>query len=253
MCNVPIAIDQSRLFLNSALIKCERKATIQRLISRGVLNLASADLDKPARILVLNTSGVDTIEEVAFARATLYERVYRHAATRNAERMLSVAICDAANADPKWKNVLSCFVSTDNTFTAALERCKSDLACRLASKLLRRDLPKRAFAFSPDFYEPVVPYVSIFSGWNDGEVGFQYYHEVISKDPFHEIVEGLKERSPIFLSGETHRDLENRISLRSHQIAVKLRRSRQTEAPAGSVPAVFFIPLPDNLLCNHNA
>src|SRR5262249_52001593 len=48
MCNVPVAIDQARLFLNSALVRCDRRKTVKKLVDRGVLNLESADLDQPA-------------------------------------------------------------------------------------------------------------------------------------------------------------------------------------------------------------
>ena len=65
MCNVPVAIDQARLFLNSALIEC-RGEKVRKLSKKGVFSL-STDLENPATTLGLNSSGVDTIEEVAFA------------------------------------------------------------------------------------------------------------------------------------------------------------------------------------------
>ncbi len=175
----------------------------------------------------------------------MYERVYRHAVTRNAERILSVALCDAAENDNYWKDILSSFALTDDMLLAYLSQKKGTIT-ELTARLRRRNMPKRAFAFSPDFYTPVVPYISIFSGISDGIVESQYYHEVISKDPFHAVVEGLKERSPIFLSNERHRELEQRITAGAAEIRTQLRKAGQTGLPSGKAPDVFFIPLPDH-------
>jgi HD superfamily phosphohydrolase len=246
MCNVPVAIDKARLFLNSALVECSRKTTLKKLADRGVINLARADLDKSALILVLNSSGVDTIEEVAFARATLYERVYRHSVTRNAERILAVAISEAAKKEKKWINVFESFELGDDTLLESLQKAKASTPLKLSAKLRRRSMPKRAFAFSPDFYTPIVPYISIFSGISDGEIETQYYHEVISKDPFHAIVEDLKERSPIFLSNKNHTEIEHKITLKATRIRSLLRANEQQRIPTGNAPDIFFIPLPDH-------
>jgi hypothetical protein len=66
------------------------------------------------------------------------------------------------------------------------------IARDLSSKLLLRQLPKRAFAFSPDFYAPIVPYVSIFSKLSPFEAASTYHHALTSKDPYHEIVTSLE-------------------------------------------------------------
>jgi hypothetical protein len=219
---------------------------VRKLSKKGVLSL-STDLKKPALTLVLNTSGVDTIEEVAFARATLFERVYRHPVTRNAERILSVAICDAVKegeVGEGWQEALRSFTATDDTFTQHLLDSGSITARNLTAKLRCRQLPKRAFAFSPDFYTPIVPYVSIFSNLSPFEAASTYYHEVTSKDPFHEIVQSLKEHSDIFRSNKRHINLERRIIEEATNIANKLR-SPSVDAPQGS-PHVFFVPLPDH-------
>lgn len=245
MCNVPIAIDRARLFLNSALIDCEHD-TVRKLSEKGVLSL-STDLDKPALTFVLNSSGVDTIEEVAFARATLYERVYRHSVTRNAERVLSVAICNAVKDGDTvegWDEALNSFVATDDTLMQRLVDSKSTSASALAANLRRRQLPKRAFAFSPDFYSPIVPYVSIFSNLSAFEAASTYYHEVTSKDPFHEIVQSLKERSDVFRSNDRHLGLEEKIIAEANKIAKRLREL-SLSAPE-TCPPVFFVPLPDH-------
>jgi HD superfamily phosphohydrolase len=245
MCNVPVAIDQARLFLNSALIECGND-TIRKLSEKGVLSL-STDLAKPALTLVLNSSGVDTIEEVAFARATLYERVYRHPVTRNAERILSVAICNAVkegHVEEGWQEALRAFTSTDDTLVQRLLESKSTVAGDLTAMLRLRQLPKRAFAFSPDFYAPIVPYVGIFSNLSAFEAASTYYHEVTSKDPFHEIVQSLKEHSDVFRSNERHLLLEQKIISEATRLADKLKEL-SLNSPTGS-PHVFFVPLPDH-------
>jgi HD superfamily phosphohydrolase len=254
MSNVPVAIDQARLFLNSALIEC-RGDKIRKLCNKGVLS-GRTKLDEPAVTLVLNSSGVDTIEEVAFARATLFEGVYRHPVTRNAERILSVAICGAVasgSENESWRETLTSFTATDDTFMDRLLNSNSAAVRDLSLKLRLRQLPKRAFAFSPDFYAPVVPYVSIFSELSPSEAASRYYHEVTSKDPFHDIVLRLKEGSAVFGSNEQHLLLERRIADEATAIARNLRGllanapDGNPSAPDGS-PRVFFVPLP-----NHSA
>jgi deoxynucleoside triphosphate triphosphohydrolase SAMHD1 len=245
MCNVPVAIDKARLFLNSALVSCQPN-TIKKLSEKGVLSLQT-QFDKPALTLVLNSSGIDTIEEVAFARATLYERVYRHAVTRNAERILSIALADSTKraSDPTfWLEALNSFTMTDDTLLQRVLEAASEDGKELAKRIRFRQLPKRAFAFSPEFYSPVVPYVDIFSNLEPHQAASRYYHEVTSKDPFHEIVEDLKETSAYFRSSEKHREVENRISRKAGDIANRLR-AVNPEAPSGE-PGVFFLPLPDH-------
>jgi deoxynucleoside triphosphate triphosphohydrolase SAMHD1 len=245
MCNVPVAIDKARLFLNSALVECE-PGTIKKLSEKGVLSLKT-EFDRSALTLVLNSSGVDTIEEVAFARAILYERVYRHAVTRNAERMLSIALADSAmRATDRtvWLDALNSFTMTDDTLLQRVLEAASEDGKELARRIRHRQLPKRAFAFSPEFYSPVVPYVDIFSNLEPHQAASRYYHEVTSKDPFHEIVEDLKETSAYFTSSEKHREIENKISDKAEELANRLRPVNQ-QIPTGR-PRVFFIPLPDH-------
>jgi len=250
MCNVPVAIDQARLFLNSALIECTGD-TVRKLREKNVLGL-DTDLERPAVTLVLNSSGVDTIEEVAFARATLFERVYRHPVTRNAERILSVAVGEAAAKGApaeKWRESLASFTETDDTFLHRLESSSSAIAQQLTTSLRRRSLPKRAFAFSPDFYAPIVPYAGIFSNLSSSEAASTYYHDVTSKDPFHPIVSSLKEKSEIFASNANRMALEGRIAKESVSILKALHKAASKTAKAAlpmGVPRVFFVPLPDH-------
>ncbi|WP_029077504.1 HD domain-containing protein [Bradyrhizobium sp. th.b2] len=245
MSNVPVAIDKARLFLNSALVKCET-GTLRKLVAKGVL-ARKTDFERPALTLVLNSSGVDTIEEVAFSRATLYERVYRHSVTRNAERMLAVAIADSADAAQNpafWLEALNSFTADDETFLQSLLDAASPLGQDLVRKIKFRQLPKRAFAFSPEFYSPIVPYVEIFSDVEAHRAASHYHHDVTSKDPFHDIVARLKESSTNFKSKSGHIEIEKRISERAMEM-VKILKKTESSVPDGR-PAVFFIPLPDH-------
>lgn len=244
MSHVPVAIDKSRLFLNSALVQCE-KANLERLVQKGVLS-RKTDFSRPASTLVLNSSGVDTIEEVAFSRATLYERVYRHAVTRNAERMLAVSIADSAeHSDSKdfWLEALNSFPLNDESLLRFLTDNSSPLGQELVTKIDRRQLPKRAFAFSPEFYTPIVPYVEILSDLEEHKAEAHYHHEVTSKDPFHDIVEGLKESSSIFCSNVRHTEMEKRIADRAADMRARLEKAKKRSP---GKPRVFFIPLPDH-------
>lgn len=245
MSNVPVAIDKARLFLNSALVQCGT-GTLRKLVAKGVL-ARKTDFERPALTLVLNSSGVDTIEEVAFSRATLYERVYRHSVTRNAERMLAVAIADSADAaqDPSfWLEALNIFTADDETFLQRLLDSASPLGKDLVQKIKFRQLPKRAFAFSPEFYSPIVPYVEIFSDVEAHNAASHYHHDVTSKDPFHDIVAKLKESSTNFKSNSGHLAIEKLISNRAMEMVSILKKSGSS-ALEGQ-PSVFFIPLPDH-------
>ncbi|BAM90119.1 metal dependent phosphohydrolase [Bradyrhizobium oligotrophicum S58] len=160
--------------------------------------------------------------------------------------MLAVAIFNAAieTEDEDWSEVLTSFTETDDTLLDRLLKTKCTSAQQLAQKLRGRNLPKRAFAFSPDFYAPIVPYVSIFSGLSAADAAPFYHHEVTSKDPFHEIVQGLKEKSKTFRSSKIHLELEQRIAHEALIIASELSK-KGTATPVGT-PIVFFIPLPDH-------
>ena len=94
-CNVPLGIDVSRLFLRSAFIEVPYRKV------PDVMRYGDLPADKPVTEFVVNASGIDTVEEIASSRAALFQRVYTHQTTRNAERILQkslVLLSEGSNA-----------------------------------------------------------------------------------------------------------------------------------------------------------
>ena len=65
-CGIPVGIDVARLFLRSAFLR------VSRDVLAALLPTGKSGLTDVQTIFVLNASGVDTIEELAQARAALY-------------------------------------------------------------------------------------------------------------------------------------------------------------------------------------
>ena len=80
-CGIPVGVDVARVFLRSGIVKVER----DKIIELGLKpNPASHEF-----FFVINSSGLDTIDEILLARTALYQRVYFHSVTRAAERLLA--------------------------------------------------------------------------------------------------------------------------------------------------------------------
>lgn len=105
----------------------------------------------------------------------LYQRVYLHQLTRNAEQVLAEALRVALRptaqlglAEPG--DVFSWFEFGDDEFLARLSRYPASK--RTAMRLVTRDLPKRAFAVFRDACEPFVTLHDVFDprewGGRDG-------------------------------------------------------------------------------------
>ncbi len=144
-CGIPVGVDVSRVFLNTALIKINEEQA--RTLSQ------SPDTDDSARFVhgwhfIVNSTGVDTYDELANARTILYNRVYLHQLTRNAEQVLAAAIRAAAvatssSAELPSEDVFSWFQYGDFEMLSALSRHTA--SATLAQRLISRRLPKRAF------------------------------------------------------------------------------------------------------------
>jgi HD superfamily phosphohydrolase len=129
-CGIPVGVDVARIFLRSGIVRATRDQ-IKSLHLKD--NPASEEY-----LFVVNSSGLDTIDEIMQARTSLYQRVYFHAVTRTAERLLSVAL--EANArdvrpDAELKDALKLWSHYDVTILDRL--LKSDIDVVIRSNKLR--------------------------------------------------------------------------------------------------------------------
>ncbi|MFC1458316.1 MULTISPECIES: phosphoribosyltransferase-like protein [Microvirga] len=171
-CGIPAGVDVSRIFLNSALVEIQEAQAAMLSRSRG--RHAEQMRFTPGTHFIVNSTGIDTYDELANAKAVLYQRVYLHQLTRNAEQVLAGALHAAMNAAPPAEgphpgDVLSWFEYGDDELLAHLSR---DPASKpLASRLISRDLPKRAFALFRDVCEPFVALPDLFDPGEWGDAG----------------------------------------------------------------------------------
>jgi HD superfamily phosphohydrolase len=162
-CGIPVGVDVSRVFLNSALVRVDERQALALSRSRGHKSEGSRFV--PGTHFIVNSSGIDTYDELANAKSVLYDRVYLHQLTRNAEQVLSHALHAAmrsAQRNRKFNplDVLSWFQFGDDELLAWLSNHPTSK--RMATRLISRDLPKRAFVLFRDVCEPFVKLHEIF-------------------------------------------------------------------------------------------
>lgn len=162
-CGIPVGVDVSRVFLNSALVKIDAGQAATLSQSRG--RHAEQRRFTPGTHFIVNSSGIDTYDELASAKSVLYQRVYLHQLTRNAEQVLAAALhaamdAPAASGSTPAQDVLSWFEYGDDELLARLSR--EPASKRMASRLMSRNLPKRAFALYRDVCEPFVSLHDVF-------------------------------------------------------------------------------------------
>ena len=172
-CGIPVGVDVSRVFLNSALVRIDDAQALALSRSRG--RHSEGRRFSAGTHFIVNSSGIDTYDELANAKSVLYQRVYLHQLTRNAEQVLAEALRVALRptaqlglAEPG--DVFSWFEFGDDEFLARLSRHPASK--RTAMRLVTRDLPKRAFAVFRDACEPFVTLHDVFDprewGGRDG-------------------------------------------------------------------------------------
>lgn len=146
-CGIPVGIDVARLFLRSQIIKVSKAELPQQ---------AQKLYGSTARIFVVNSSGLDTFEEIVMARTTLYHRVYFHQTTRNAECVLGELVArtclkvDDEGRPTASPDVLKMWGTRDEIFLVQMAATDTDMT----SRLVNRQLPKRAAAFGVRFALP---------------------------------------------------------------------------------------------------
>jgi HD superfamily phosphohydrolase len=162
-CGIPVGVDVSRVFLNSALVRISQDQALA--LSRSRIGQTGGGRFSAGVHFIVNSSGIDTYDELANAKAVLYQRVYLHQLTRNAEQVLSEAVHGAirdapATAGPDPRDIFTWFGYGDDELLARLSRERGSR--QIAARLVTRDLPKRAFVIYRDACEPFVSLRDVF-------------------------------------------------------------------------------------------
>ncbi|XUM23581.1 HD domain-containing protein [Bradyrhizobium oligotrophicum S58] len=157
-CGIPIGVDVSRLFVRSAFLTVQ-PAELERL--------RSSPSKQAETIFVVNASGLDSIEEISQARTALFHRVYLHQTTRNAERLLGIAVYEAAlgwrdraHFDPK--DAVSLWSLDDSGLLTHLQKSALPRVEILGESIRNRRLPKRACVFGRRFARMALPLPDVF-------------------------------------------------------------------------------------------
>jgi HD superfamily phosphohydrolase len=147
-CGIPVGIDFARLFLRSAFLKIDG-ADLERLTGQQ-------GMPKSSMILIVNASGVDTIEELAHARTSLYHRVYLHQVTLCAEALLERGLRGIGEKGEQQSNVLSLWADSDDGLVQALAGSDHPDIRRYGQSLRVRQLPKRSLSVGKRLVMPRV-------------------------------------------------------------------------------------------------
>jgi deoxynucleoside triphosphate triphosphohydrolase SAMHD1 len=84
-CGIPAGIDEARLFFRSMFV--DLSGDNLKALAPDVF----ANVTHSQKHFIVNASGLDTIDEIIHARAIMYQRVYKHKATRLVERLYEKA------------------------------------------------------------------------------------------------------------------------------------------------------------------
>jgi deoxynucleoside triphosphate triphosphohydrolase SAMHD1 len=230
-CGIPIGVDVSRLFVRSAFLTVQ-PAELQRLRS-------SPQPPRQAEtIFVVNASGLDSIEEIGQARTALYHRVYLHQTTRNAERLLGLALYEAATNwhergqfDPK--NTMDLWCQDDFGLLNKLGRGNLPRVRELSHSLLNRQLPKRACVFGRNYAGMCLPLPYVFARM-DPKIS-----KILSKQITGTALDALRKKQ---LNGVDQRQFEREITEEIDRVAEAVR-SGGGPCPAGMPSTVTVLPM----------
>ena len=150
-CGIPVGVDVSRIFLNTALVELHSDQVEDILKSAG--GAQNNDRFQAGIHFCVNSSGIDSYEEIINSRSILFQRVYLHQFTRNMEQLLSESIrrsLRVRNSD--HLDVLNLFTTSDDLLLHSLEgQAESELFAR---RIRLRDAPKRVLILNRDVFEP---------------------------------------------------------------------------------------------------
>lgn len=220
-CGIPVGLDVARLFLRSSFYEVSK----ERLTKLKVPQPMGSEV-----IFVVNASGVDTIDELAHARAALYQRVYLHQTTRNAERLLSRSL-EALPENPRdeLRDALQLLRLDDAALLAALGKHSKPSVFQLADRLRTRQLPKRACVFGRSFASTWMPITDAIPG----------LHQVdLSRHTLGMVVARLRSDE---LKQQKLRNLESAILTEAEKLASTLRKSSASSIPNSDSPAIVTV------------
>lgn len=140
-CGVPVGVDTSRIFLHSTLVTID--ATVADKLNKSAAGIAHKTHLQPGVHFIVNSAGIDTYDELTKARTVMYNRVYLHHLTRNAEQMLSQ--CLRLYSKEEIKDVLNFFEHGD---VELLNELRTSEAGSIATRIRNRHLMKRALVLS---------------------------------------------------------------------------------------------------------
>lgn len=226
-CGIPVGIDVARLFLRSAFL------TVSADRLRTLLPYENPTGEQV--IFVVNASGVDTIEELAHARASLYQRVYLHQTTRNAERLL--ARCfeglpeDSGGTKEHLRDALQLLAQDDSSLLRALNDHTNPEVKTLGTRLRNRALPKRACVLSRSLVDMHMS-VDVFDGISQTTVS-ELYKQTLGAS-----VQMLGNSK---LQGGTLRNLEDLIRKEAASLAQLIGANRKDLVPREAEPSLVSV------------
>ncbi|MFZ0679156.1 HD domain-containing protein, partial [Candidatus Binatus sp.] len=148
---VPVSVDIPRLLARCAFVKIPTSS-----LPEGMRNVHDS---LTTMLFVTDLSGANALEELAVSRFMLTDRIYNHQKTQAAQAVLTELIHKCFELGFFGADLLSFWTLTDESFlhfAAGKPETKP-----LAEKLLNRELPKRAVAFSNRLIDrPVSPFKS---------------------------------------------------------------------------------------------
>ena len=158
LCGIPIGVDVSRIFLNTALVSLEKDQ------AETISKATRSDMRRPRVAsgvhFLVNSAGIDTYDEIATSKAILYNRVYLHQLTRNAEQMLAECLRRYGASRRGGYDVLDLFPFRDQQLLDVLLQRSATKS--IAARISNRQLPKRALLLYRDAYEPLFRISDVF-------------------------------------------------------------------------------------------
>jgi HD superfamily phosphohydrolase len=230
-CGIPVGIDVARLFLRSAFVEIG-KEDIGRLFSPD-------DPRDFVRLFVVNSSGADTVEEIALARASLYHRVYLHQVTRGVERLLTLALIEHSRTTTGREGVSNALFAWSLSDTELL-RHLADAGGRighLSNRVKNRILLKKACSIGRNTLQ-----ISSRPGYVLPSQQAPYPDVVVFRHVAGEALQDFMEET---LKGSSHEQLENDIAHEAQQLWKLIEHKASAKLkPATSRPTVTIVPVP---------
>lgn len=155
-CGIPVGVDVSRIFLHSSLLDISTEAA-GRLNSDRHSTVRDNRIERGVHFIV-NSSGIDTYDELTKTRSVLYNRVYYHHLTLNIEQIFSMALRTASR--DRMMDVFDFFSLGDAETLAFLS---SGPSAKFARRIRNRIPMRRALFLSRPFCRSFTDLSAIFT------------------------------------------------------------------------------------------